>query len=487
LNHKHYGQYIHHHQDISTNFRGYTIGKINNLHATPDQKTNNPDLSYFENQELEPNWAILPEGKVSIEKLHKGYKKLRSQIAEFGERQERLDPLSIVIETGVYNLNKLTEVVNDASLLKKQSYDIYLLSVPLIVKPTAKLYIQAGDKFLLSSDKGALISNFGDLYVNDAVVKGWNVEENKPAFYKGAKKFRPYLVSWCGANLDIRNSDISYLGYDQSKSYGITYTSCTDTLYEEDYSGFPGSTGKIINSKIKDIYFGFYSYEAENIAIIGNHFDKNIVYGIDPHDRSKKLMIANNTVTGTREKHGIILSRDVTDSTIINNLIEGNAGSGIMLDRHSTRNNVSGNTVKNNGGDGISIYESPDNFLKNNKFFDNQSNGIRVRNSWNVVSLSDALHSNKAGAMQLYTDDLNDRDTAIDPYKKRAGIELISTELVNHPESTFKLENFNRFVLRQPKIFKSGEKLFKGDLKGIEKHISDALYDNGSVIIEKQN
>lgn len=467
--------------------KNYTISNVGRAEELTPPQDRDIDFSYISLVDETPDFSGLPPGKSSVVKVQDGYKKLRSQIPIFGEMQERLDPLALVIDSGAFTLESLYAVVNDNSLLRRSGKGIYILSVPLVIEVGAILSIQEGDSLLLSAEKGALISNFGNLYINRAIVKGWNVEQNQPAFYKNPQAFRPYIVSWCGSRSDIVQSEIGYLGYEDSKSYGLTYTSCADTLYEEDSPVAVGATGKIINSRIKDLYFGFYSYEAVDISIVGNQFDTNIVYGIDPHDRSKNLIIADNKVTGTREKHGIILSRDITNTYIVNNYIEQNAGSGIMLDRNSRQNIISDNVVSNNTGDGISIYESPGNFFKRNKVTENGSVGLRVRNSWNIVSLNDTFQSNRGGAVQLYTDHLKDRDTMIDPYKKRAALELISAELLNHPQAVFKLEKFDRFILRQPHIFKSGEKLFKGDLKGVEKHISKALYDDGAVIIERAN
>src|SRR3546814_16913053 len=59
----------------------------------------------------------------------------------------------------------------------------------------------------------------------------------------------------------------------------------------------------------------------------------NMIYGIDPHDYSRKLIIAFNSAYGAQKKHGIIGSRGVDDSYFIGNLAFGNHGTGMMLDR----------------------------------------------------------------------------------------------------------------------------------------------------------
>ena len=101
--------------------------------------------------------------------------------------------------------------------------------------------------------------------------------------------------------------------------------------------------------------------------IKGNTYRDNIVYGIDPHDRSHGLIIAENTVFGTKKKHGIIISREVNDSWIINNESYDNKLSGVVIDRNSESNLIAYNRVHGNHADGITLYESGDNLLWGNQ------------------------------------------------------------------------------------------------------------------------
>src|SRR3546814_9628922 len=71
-------------------------------------------------------------------------------------------------------------------------------------------------------------------------------------------------------------------------------------------------------------------------------------YGIDPHDYSRKLIIAFNSAYGAQKKHGIIGSRGVDDSYFIGNLAFGTHGTGMMLDRFSGTNWVYANRVWGN-------------------------------------------------------------------------------------------------------------------------------------------
>ena len=92
--------------------------------------------------------------------------------------------------------------------------------------------------------------------------------------------------------------------------------------------------------------------------LVGNEFTDNVVYAVDPHDRSKRLVIALNTTYGTHKKHGIITSREVDGSWIVGNVSFANHGSGFMLDRDSTDTLIYGNVAFDNEQDGLTLFET---------------------------------------------------------------------------------------------------------------------------------
>ncbi len=77
--------------------------------------------------------------------------------------------------------------------------------------------------------------------------------------------------------------------------------------------------------------------------------------------------------TGTKKKHGIIISREVNDSFIFNNRSYDNNLSGLVIDRNSVNNLIAYNEIYKNHTDGITLYESADNLLWGNKVISNQS------------------------------------------------------------------------------------------------------------------
>lgn len=448
-----------------------------------------PDISGYTIENIKAKIPELKEGVVNVMSIRKGFKFIRSQEDEIGGKQGRLEPEAIVIEEGVYGLNEIVTAVNDDELITKINETTFVLYAPLSVRPSASLVIADGEKLLMSATTGASLSTFGDTYIVNASVLGWNTEEDKPAYYSGNKEeHRPFVVAWCGANLNIAGSTIAHLGYGDSKSYGLTYTSCTDTIYREDYSDLTGGTGVIVDNNFYDMYFGFYSYEVHNVAIVGNLYEDNVVYGIDPHDRSTNLIIAKNVARGTKEKHGIIISREVSKSFVFENVSENNKGSGIMIDRDSHDNIIAYNTSMNNGLDGLTFYESPRNLSYKNKLINNTLYGMRVRNSQNIVSFGDIINFNQKG-VRLYSSDLllsesgKNRDLKLDPYEQITSLNIIKSELVGNQTADFNFTGFAKAQIVSPTLFKSPSKVFAGDLTRMDNYLLPKMREESSGVL----
>lgn len=482
-NRQHYGDWGQG-KDISEILKKYTISVLENPEKLKISPPVLPDITPYTIEAIEAKIPEISQGTILIQNLEEGYRKMRSRLAFFGEKQDRLDPLSIIVNAGVYDLEKIYQEVADKTLIQKRDDGVYVLYVPLSIRAEATLVINEGDVLLMSVNTGAMLSTFGDVFIYKATVKGWDTNFDKPALYQDPEMFRPHITAWCGSNLYIADSHIAYLGYQDSKSYGVTYTACTDTLYRDDYGDLPGATGWIVNNKFNDIYFGFYSYESNNIVIIGNIYEDNIVYAIDPHDRSENLIIAYNQARRAKQKHGIIVSREVSKSFIFKNIIEDNPGSGIMIDRNSQDNVIAYNVSRNNGQDGLTFYESPNNISYRNQLIGNKNSGMRIRNSWNITSQEDIINDNEVAAIQLYSLSLKSsqgasyRNLDLDPYAQKAGANIINPEIIGNKQVNFKVEKFNELNIVAPKFYKSPYYIFAGDLKGIDTHVKDTLYDN---------
>lgn len=473
------------------NYKGaYSITPVSS--STEVKAPTLPDLTPYSAENIKKDLPSLKSGVALVEEFSEAIRKLRSQEEEFGDMQGRLDAVAITIVDGVYGLDQLVAEINDDDAIQKTGDGEFILHIPIAIKENASLLVQEGEILRLNANTGALIYNFGYFGVIDATVHGWNVDESEPAYFEDQDMFRPFFTTWCGGVMDIVGSDIAYLGYQSSKSYGITYTSCDDSVYRHEMEHAGVCTGSIIDSKFTNVYFGFYSFEAEDVAIIGNEYDDNIIYGIDPHDWSRGLIIANNTVRNTRVKHGIITSRGVHESYIFNNLTENNNGSGIMLDRNSYDIVVANNVSRNNKADGLTVYESSKNISYQNKYIGNGSTGIRSRNSWDILSYKDVVNDNNT-AVRLYTADLTvgektkDRDFDRDPYTEKSSTSLVHTEIIGNHDSNFQIKEIDSVEIYKPSFFKVPQRSFSGEFKKSSKSVFNQILENDGLVIEKKN
>ncbi|UZE96309.1 right-handed parallel beta-helix repeat-containing protein [Alkalimarinus alittae] len=419
------------------------------------------------------------------------------RLLEWAKRQLS-SPKIIEVESGLATLEDIANAV-DSQYFEKLPNGAYIARLPILVGNNATLLIDGSDSntdsqnsesqkpqvtLLLSQDRGAFLVNDGLFFAINSRIVGWNEKNNTNAYYKEDTEFRPFFVSWGGSETYIADSAIESFGYFQSKSYGITFTQ----YKEHDNMHRAAPKGWIIDSEFYDTYYGFYCYEAEDVALVGNTYRDNILYGIDPHDRSSRLLIANNHVYGTREKHGIIISREVNDSWIVNNRTHDNHLSGIVLDRDSQRNVVANNTVYSNGGDGITLYESDNNHIINNVIADNTRQGIRVRNSNNTRISHNAIV--KSGGYGIFAEvqDLSatDRDMSMDAYQTATTIWVTQDSLSeNHSGPIFIGPKVIARLYNPSFISSSASKnlSLKGTLAAYQHKILDIIYRKKSAVI----
>lgn len=392
-----------------------------------------PDLSGYTRKNMEARLAAIPAKppKVALRKMFKQFELHDftdgGRAREWATRQLSF-PKAIYINSGVVTLKDIARQVGNKQFFEKLGEHRYMSRLPIVVTHNATL-VMRGDTLRLSQDRGAFLVVDGQYFAFDSMLIGWNEAKNEPAPYTGPHQFRPFMLGWGGSQIYMDNDFVANLGYDQSKSYGVSlsqYTSGSKALLSR-----PRPTGWILHSRFEHIYYGFYCYEAENVVILKNHYRNNIIYGIDPHDRSRHLIIADNDVSGSHKKHGIIVSRDVDDSWIIDNRSHDNTLSGIVLDRSSEHNVVAWNRTYRNGGDGITLYESPNNIIWGNKVVSNKRNGIRVRNSTEVKVYNNQVLANGTFGVVGQTKDLSgtDRNMTEDPYKQEVSLTLVGGEL----------------------------------------------------------
>ncbi len=319
----------------------------------------------------------------------------------------------------------------------------------------------------LSKEAGAFIANAGKLHIHGTSIVGWSEEKQAAAHavYEDHFDFRPFITSWSYSSTYIGAAELVSLGYGNQKSYGLSITSGPKAM--TDITKYPAQrpSAIIVDSSFRNMLYGFYSYEADDVALIGNEYVDNIVYGVDPHDRSHRLTIAYNSAYGSYRKHGIIISRDVNDSSYIGNICFENKGSGFMVDRLSNGTFIYANTAYKNVQDGLTLFESGCNLIASNYLAANGWVGLRVRNSLDNGVFFNTIENNQRAGIYGYTAILEEsaaqvgRNYTIDPYYSVAAMTLVGNHIeknkmgVSVEEFDALYMNANSFPNQAPKIF----------------------------------
>jgi parallel beta-helix repeat protein len=244
---------------------------------------------------------------------------------------------------------------------------VWELRADISVEGEASLRIAAPEvrwlKLISEGDKiASLKPTGGNLEISGTCVTTWDVAAN--AADTNLDNGRGFLLARDGAQMDIDNAELRYLGSSDVESYGISWRT-------------EGTTGKMTNSISSHNYFGMYSYEVGGLVIADNVLHDNILYGVDPHTGSHNLTIERNIVHDNG-KHGIILAEDCVDSVIRDNVVYRNSHHGIVLYLRSDRNVIENNDTFGNAAQGININESHDNTVRGNRAYDNAESGIGI-------------------------------------------------------------------------------------------------------------
>ncbi|TDV69850.1 mannuronan 5-epimerase AlgG [Pseudomonas sp. LP_7_YM] len=404
-----------------------------------------PNLSGYTQQAMQKKIVRSKPGKVAIKRIMqedslKEFIGGDNKMAEWVARQHGI-PQAIFIEDGYMTLQELAKKV-PKQYLSETSPGVFLARLPIVVTKNGIFEIDRKTSELrLSQEAGSFLVNDNKLFIADTRLTGWSEKTNGPSTFKTPKEFRPFLLSWGGTETYMFNTKVASLGYNNSKSYGISISQYTPNMKAQ--MNRPEPTGWIVNSEFSDMWYGFYCYETRDFVVKSNTYRDNIIYGIDPHDRSHGLIIAENTVRGTKKKHGIIVSREVNDSFIINNKSYENHLSGIVLDRNSVNNLVAYNETYRNHSDGITLYESGDNLLWGNRVFANKRHGIRVRNSTNIKLYENLAIGNGLMGVYGHIKDLSDTDRNIklDPFDAEVSMIMVGGELTSNGSGPLSIDS----------------------------------------------
>lgn len=395
------------------------------------------------------------------------------------DAQRTAFPVFIFLESGVWNMPAIArtlELGGHGQYVSRDGRD-YLLRLPVLVGPDATMVVAGSDveSLRLNTETGAYIVNGGKLFVYDTELVGWSETLNAPAplDYATRGRFRPFLMAWSGSETYIGGSTLRALGYSGPKGYGLSLSSGPVDLVKSRAYVLAEPTARIVENSFDQLFYGFYSYEASDVALVGNEYRDNVIYGIDPHDRTRRLLVAYNTTHGTHKKHGIIGSRGVNDSWIVGNITFNNRGSGIMLDRFSSNNLIYANHAFDNDQDGLTFLESPCNIAAANMVFGNDRRGVKIRNSWDVGLFHNDVTGNAGIGIEGYVAEIvalpghPQRDLHRDPYVMFTNAILASNRFSANTGYAISMNGAASISTRANR-FVGQKKLFGGELSGLQ-------------------
>ena len=303
--------------------------------------------------------------------------------------------LAIVLGTGRHRLEALPALVDRPDLLACDGRRCRL-AAPLVVAADAVLVVD-GVELRLVQEAGALVTAYGGLFISDSTLLGWSEAADGPAATDSrGSVFRPWITGLEDNRTLVRRSRLAHLGYQGTSTFGLAFT------HGGRDPALGGPRVSVVGNRIEDLYFGFFSFGAVGVEVIGNEIEESHVYGVDPHDATRDMLIALNTVTGTRRSHGIILSREIHDAAVVLNESRDNAGAGLFVDKGSFDVTFARNRSVANGRDGMVVYESRDVRIIRNELFGNGRAGVRVRASADILIRSNAIRHNAGPGIFVY-------------------------------------------------------------------------------------
>ena len=302
---------------------------------------------------------------------------------------------TIIITCASANMIDIYNAINNINVLKRDfstTGKTWILDAALDIQRGATLYINSTDTQWLKiiSDDGYAngIDVSGSLKIDSVKITSWDPNTNSYGTTNGSRQTiqdklilnkgiqRPFIKVEFQATgtTDITNSEIAYLGYEGGTAPGASGLS---------YYG--GDNSIIKNNRIHDLYFGFYSKGVGGLDIENNLIYNNEIYGLDPHTGTHDMIIRNNIIFNNGG-FGIICSLDCYNISIAKNNVHNNFH-GIMLSRNMTNSIVTGNQISDENKTGIFISDSYNNQVTKNTISNSAAAiYINVKSSGNQVT-----------------------------------------------------------------------------------------------------
>ena len=211
---------------------------------------------------------------------------------------------------GSVTLTEIKAALPNAPLqLVDANTKVWLLMANLFVTDGCTLMLHGAaaggdvnDLRLLSNNSSATNSvvsveaDWGTLDLHSTRVTSWNQAAGSPdteyqTYQRSFLRARSRKVGLVPheSTLNVVNSDIGYLGSNDSESYGLTWDVVNSTAGVRVF-------GNVSNSLIHHCQLGVRTWSADNVSWTGNEIAFNRLYDFDPADASHQSVLSNNNV-----------------------------------------------------------------------------------------------------------------------------------------------------------------------------------------------
>lgn len=259
----------------------------------------------------------------------------------------------------VENITSINASISNASFLQDMGNKYWLLKVPLIVNDsqttlsitgldTSWLKLQS-----LNDSNVAYLKIQGKSIINNTKITSWNTTTGVVAPSTDVNRSYVY-VTGSGAKINITNSNVSYLGYNDIIGYtnnGLNFAIST--------------TANIVNSTLSNNYIGIYIANAI-VTISNSTIIQSSRHGILINSLSANPIIVQNSIISNNSLSGIYTNAiGNSNLQILSNNIINNSQFGIQIFGQSQNVWIENNTVSYSGSSGIGIYSVNNSFTNN--------------------------------------------------------------------------------------------------------------------------
>lgn len=383
---------------------------------------------------------------------------------------------SLVVEGGTIDLPGLLReaaALDRAAAVQRVATSpepAYLLTLPVTVRPGGRLIVDVELRLLSTPERFVgLEARGGSLRLQGATVTSWDAAAGGPD--TSAADGRAYVLAHEGADLEVTDSAVRLLGYDEPGRYGISWSSA-------------GTGGLIRQSAFSGNFYGAHSQGSRPIEVTESVFENSLSYGLNLRSGSADVPVTGN-VFRNNGSHGVILAEACLGVAVRDNEAYGNRQNGIVVFEGSDQIVVEGNRVHDNEI-GIALSGSTGAVVRDNGVWANTT-GIAVQDAaTGAVIDRNRVSGNRQDGVLISSD----RSTATVSSNRldhngRAGVWVTDGRVVIGPGNTLS-DNVSgvRLVDESPEAQVVGNSL-RGNYKdGLSLTVVDGLRIDGNEIID---